>query len=219
MNELQQRLDKISEEIRDDFVSQDAAREFTIAKSREIIRYASKTIRAVHRHEFDEARKEIENGKILLVECIEHLESCNEIQNTHYLWDAQKEFAESNLVLSMVTGTDFPSPKDLGVDNSAYLNGLAEAANELRRYILDGYRAGDFSRGEELLDVMDTVYSVLVTMDFPDGITGGLRRSTDVLRSVMEKTRSDITLTIQQKRLEEKMSKFSHDHEVNLNQT
>ncbi len=213
-NDMQDRLEQISEEIRQEFISQDTAREFTIAKSREIIRYASKTVRAVHRHEFDEARQEIENGRKLLAECIAHLESCNEIQNTHYLWDAQKEFAESNLVLCMVTGSELPGPKDLGVDNSAYLNGLAEAANEMRRYILDGYRAGDYSRGEELLGVMDSVYGVLVTMDFPDGITGGLRRTTDILRSVMEKTRSDITLTIQQKRLEEKLSEYNFDANI-----
>ncbi len=201
--EIQEQLDKISEEIRQEFIEQDAAREFTITKSREIIRYASKTIRAIHRHEFDDAKIQIENGKKLLDECVAHLSSVNEIQNTHYLWDAQKEFAESNLVLALVTGSALPTPKDLGIDNSAYLNGLGEAANELRRYILDGFRAGDFSRGEELLNSMDCVYNVLVTMDFPDGITGGLRRTTDILRSVMEKTRSDITLTIQQKRLED----------------
>ncbi|MEK7353287.1 MAG: haloacid dehalogenase, partial [Chloroflexota bacterium] len=134
-----------------------------------------------------------------------------EISNTGFLRDAQKEFAEGSLVLSLVTGSPLPDPSELGVDPAAYLNGLAEAASELRRYLLDGIRKGDLSRGEELLADMDDIYNVLVTMDFPDAITGGLRRTTDMLRGVLERTRSDLTLVIRQKELEDRLAKFEEN--------
>jgi len=98
-----------------------------------------------------------------------------------------------------------PTPDELGIDSAAYLNGLGEAVGELRRYLLDSMRQGDLSRGEELLSAMDDIYNVLVTMDFPDAITGGLRRTTDIVRGILEKTRSDLTLVIRQKDLEEKL--------------
>jgi translin len=106
----------------------------------------------------------------------------------------------------LVNGREIPAPEDMGVDVAAYLNGLGEAVGEIRRYLLDGMRKGDLSRGEELLGIMDDVYSMLVTMDFPDALTGGLRRTTDMVRGVLEKTRSDLTLAIRQKSLEEKIA-------------
>lgn len=128
--------------------------------------------------------------------------------NTGFLKDAQKEYAEGCAILALVTGEPLPDPAELGVDPAAYLNGLGEAAGEVRRYLLDGIRHGDLSRGEELLAAMDDIYNVLVTMDFPDAITGGLRRTTDMVRGVLERTRSDLTLVIRQQELEKKLGKF-----------
>ena len=113
----------------------------------------------------------------------------------------------------MVGGKQIPSPEELGIDDAAYLNGLGEAAGELRRYLLDSMRQGDVSRGEELLRVMDDIYSVLVTMDFPDAITGGLCRTTDMVRGVLERTRSDLTLIVTQKDLENKLEKLRENQE------
>ena len=209
MSKLTDNLEQISAQIRSDFTSQDYAREKAIPLCREIIRFSSNTIRAIHRQQFEEAKRLIENTRSLIGEVESHLGSCQDLQNTHFFWDAQKEYSEANLVLSLVTGDDIPTPAKLGVDNAAYLNGMGEAANELRRYILDGLRHDDFSRGEDLLSAMDDIYNTLVTMDFPDGITGGLRRTTDILRSVMEKTRSDITLSMQQKKLETLLGEFN----------
>jgi len=125
--------------------------------------------------------------------------------NTGFLRDAQKEYAEGAALLRLVTGQPMPVPTELGVDSAAYLNGIGETVGELRRYLLDGMRRGDLSRGEELLGAMDDIYSVLVTMDFPDAITGGLRRTTDMVRGVLERTRSDLTLAIRQEDLEKKI--------------
>jgi translin len=145
----------------------------------------------------------------LVGEAKQSLAAYSEMHGSRFLLDAQKEFAEGSITLALITKQGLPSPDELGIDYAAYLNGLGEAVGEFRRYILDSLRKGDQSRGEELLQAMDDIYDVLVTMDFPDAITGGLRRTTDTVRAVLERTRSDLTLAIQQKSLENKLEKFN----------
>ncbi len=201
-------LDAIAEEIRKELAAKDEAREKMLPLCRDSIRYSSTAIRAVHRQEFGEAQKQIASARKVLIEAEKAVEQYRELANTGAVRDAQKELAEANITLALVTGKKIPGPEKLGVDAAAYLNGLGEAVGEIRRYLLDSMRRGDLSRGEELLSVMDDVYSVLVTMDFPDALTGGLRRTTDMVRGVLERTRSDLTLAIQQKALETKIEKY-----------
>jgi len=199
VSDLTDNLTSISDRIRMSFSVKDAAREKVLPLCREVIRYCSQAIRATHRQEFDQAKKLLESAHNLLNEMEQIIMECSELAHAGFIRDAQKEFAEGSITLALVTGKSLPSPDELGVDAAAYLNGLGEAAGELRRYLLDSMRRGDLSRGEELLAAMDDIYSVLVTMDFPDAITMGLRRTTDMVRGVLEKTRSDLTLVIQQK--------------------
>jgi len=208
MSGLTDNLDSISEQIRLSLSAKDAAREKALPLCREVIRYSSQAIRAVHRQEFDRAEGLLKSARNLLNEAEKPLTDGVELSNTGFLRDAQKEFAEGSFVLALVTGKLPPDPNELGIDYAAYLNGLGEAVGELRRYLLDSMRKGDLSRGEELLSAMDDIYNVLVTMDFPDAITGGLRRTTDMVRGVLERTRSDLTLAIRQKDLENKLKKF-----------
>ena len=203
-------LDVIAEEIRKELTEKDEAREKMLPLCRDSIRYSSTAIRAVHRQEFDEAARQIKSARKVLSEAEKAVEEFKELANTGAVRDAQKELAEANITLALVTGKELPGPKNLGVDVAAYLNGLGEAVGEVRRYLLDGMRKGELSRGEELLTIMDDVYSVLVTMDFPDALTGGLRRTTDMVRGVLEKTRSDLTLAIRQKALEAKIANFQN---------
>jgi translin len=193
------------------FSVKDAAREKVLPLCREVIRYCSQAIRATHRQEFDQAQKLLESAHNLFNEIEQIIIECSELAHAGFIRDAQKEFAEGSITLALVTGKPLPGPVELGVDAAAYLNGLGEAAGELRRYLLDSMRRGDLSRGEELLAAMDDIYSVLVTMDFPDAITMGLRRTTDMVRGVLEKTRSDLTLVIQQKELENKLGQLGLD--------
>jgi translin len=201
-------LDNIAERIRKDFTAQDAAREKALPLGREVIRYCGNAIRAVHRQEFDQAADMLKTARQLLNDEEKALASGSELHNTGFLRDAQKEYAEGCITLALIKGDPLPDPDALGTEYSAYLNGMGEAVGELRRYLLDGLRKGDLSRGEELLQAMDDIYNTLVTIDFPDAITGGLRRTTDMVRGVLERTRSDLTLTIQQKVLEDKLDKF-----------
>jgi translin len=201
-------LDIIAEKIRQDLIAKDAARERLLPLCRDAIRYSSNAIRAVHRQEFRQAGEMLKDARRLLSAGEEVLAGCNELNGTGIIRDSQKEYAEASITLALVTGQELPSPGGLRVDSSAYLNGLGEAVGELRRYLLDAMRQGDLSRGEELLAVMDDIYSILVTMDFPDAITGGLRRTTDMVRGVLERTRSDLTLAIRQKELESRLEGF-----------
>jgi len=206
-------LDSIAEQIRQNLTAKDAAREKMLPLCRETIRYCSEAIRSIHRQEINKAEGLLESARKLLGEAEQALAGSDELRNTGFYRDAQKEYVEGNAVLTLVTGKPLPSPGELGVDSAAYLNGLGEAASELRRYLLDGIRKGDLSQGEELLTAMDDIYSVLVTVDFPDAITGGLRRTTDMLRGVLERTRSDLTLAIRQKDLESRLEKLEKNLE------
>jgi translin len=205
MTRLTENLDAIADRIRALFTSQDAARERVLPLCREVIRYSSLAIRSLHRQEMDESRELLKQARQLLNEAEGVLAGIGELIKTGFMLDAQKEYAEGSITLALVNGNQPPSPEELNVEPAAYLHGLAEAVGELRRYMLDSMRKGDLSRGEELLLAMDDIYNILVTMDFPDAITHGLRRNTDMVRGVLERTRSDLTLSMQQKALEDKL--------------
>jgi len=208
VSRLTDNLESIADQIRQTFSAKDAAREKALPLCREVIRHCSQAIRAVHRQEFDQAEKRLQSARNLLNEAKQAVTAYSELSNANFIRDAQKEFAEGSITLALVTGKQPPDPDELGIDPAAYLNGLGEAVGELRRYLLDSMRKGDLSQGEELLSAMDDVYSILITMDFPDAITSGLRRTTDMVRGVLERTRSDLTLVMSQNELENKLKKL-----------
>jgi translin len=205
---LTDNLDSIAERIRKSFSAKDAIREKVLPLCRESIRCSGNSIRAVHRQELDRAKELLQSARDLLREADQAITEDNEFRRTGYFRDAQKEFTEGSITLALVTGEKCPDPDELGVDPVAYLHGLGDAVGEIRRYLLDSMRKGDLSRGEELLSAMDDIYNILVTIDFPDAITGGLRRITDMVRGVLERTRSDLTLAISQKNLENRIGEL-----------
>jgi translin len=209
MSGLTDNLEPIAEQIRQELTAKDAAREKVLPCCREVIRYCSQAIRAAHRQEFNKAQDLLAAARGLLVEagkaCSEH----DELGYTGFVRDAQKEFAEGSITLALVTGQPMPTPEGLGVDAVAYLKGMGEAVGELRRYLLDSMRRGDLSSGEVLLTAMDDIYNTLVTMDFPDAITGGLRHTTDMVRGVLERTRSDLTLAMGQKGVVDRLDELA----------
>ena len=199
-------LSQIAAQAIDQLSSRHQARERALAVSREVIRFSANAIRAVQRAEFDEARRLIEEGGVRLKQTIPIREQNPEIYYAGFLSDARKEFTEANVTLAVVSGGEIPTPEDLDVDPPAFLNGLAEVIGELRRNILDSLRRDAFDRCEEFMEVMDEIYGILVTVDFPEGVTGGLRRSTDAMRGVLERTRGDLTLALRQRKLELKLA-------------
>jgi translin len=179
-----------------------AAREIAIAACRRTIRACGSSIRAVHGLRPDDARRLADEAGRALREAQEALAPHPALAGTGPLHDAAKEYAEARLTAAMVGAAPLPSPDELDIPVAAWLNGLAEASSELRRHLLDRLREGDLSRGEALLATMDETYGLLITMDYPDAVSGGLRRTTDALRAVLERTRGDLTITILQSRLQ-----------------
>ena len=205
MKKLTENLDGFADRIRADLEKKDAAREKVLPLCRELIRYASITIRAIHRQEFESAKTLLAEGRKVRGALADAILEWEELRYHGFVRDAQKEYTEASAVFALVRGEPLPDPADLQVDYTAYLNGLGDTVGELRRYLLDSMRRGDFSRCEELLSAMDDIYTTLVTMDFPDAITGGLRHTTDQVRGILEKTRGDVTLAVTQKELENKL--------------
>ncbi len=182
------------------------AREQALAASRRLIQASARSIRAVHRGEFGEAASHLEEARAAADASLAELADHPDIEHGGFVHDAEKEYAEARATLALATGRPLPSPEELGVNAAAYLNGIAEAVGELRRLILDRLRQGEFEGCDALLAAMDDIYSVLVTIDFPDAITGGLRRTTDQTRGILERTRGDLTMAIVQRRATDALS-------------
>jgi translin len=177
-------------------------REAGLAACRRTIRAAGTAIRAIHRQERDRADQLVEECREAVREAQEALRPYPAIAHAGFLHDAEKEYAEAVLTGALIDGTDLPDHTALAVGLPAWLNGLAEAASELRRHLLDRLREGQTDVAERLLAAMEDVYELLVCIDYPDAVTGGLRRTTDALRAVLERTRSDLTTTMLQLRLQ-----------------
>lgn len=203
-------LDEIADRIRQHLTEKDAAREICLKTCREIIRLSSTSIRATHRQNKGEALNLIDSASTLVKQIKRDFkQKHNDLLSANYIHDSFKEYAEASITYSIIFNRVIPDPDELGVAYPAYLNGLAESVGELRRYVLDGLRTGQYAAAEDLLEIMDHIYSILVTMDFPDAITYGLRRNTDSTRGIIEKTRSELTLIQHNNVLQQKINILS----------
>jgi len=204
-SEMVDRLNGIVDDIRTAMTTRSSARDDAIGRSRELIRHCAEAIRAVHRQEWAKADEKLS----LIREQANALEQVvanyPDLYNAGYTQDALKEVSEAFITYAIIRDETLPSPQDLNVRNNTYLLGLAEAATELRRFILDIMRRQErhSDEAERLLDWMDAIYDQLVTVDFPDAITNGLRRQTDIVRGVLERTRGDLTNSLRQQRLQD----------------
>jgi translin len=186
-------LSEVSTHIRAGFDAKTSARDIGLAASRNAVRSCGNAIRALHRYEQEAAEKLLGEARSHLDEARDALADHPDILHAGFIHDAEKEYAEARITHALVTGAEFPDPASLQVPPSAFLKGMAEAIGELRRHILDLMRHRELKRCEELLGAMDDMYYVLTSMDYPDGITFGLRRLTDVARGIIERTRGDFT--------------------------
>ena len=202
-----QNLDSIADRIRNDFTTKTRARDTALERSRALIRHCSNAIRAAHREERAAAREHIAQAREIVDAIRADLTPYPDLYHAGYTQDALKEFAEANIVEALIANEPLPEPEALNVEYAAYLNGLGEAASEMRRRCLDIIRHDHSEEAERLLEAMDDIYALLVTMDYPDAITGGLRRTTDLVRGVTERTRGDLTMSLRQDRLERALKK------------
>ena len=186
-------LSGLADKLRVEFDSKLAAREKAMAASRDAIRSCGRAIRALHRYEMDAAEELIDDAQSRIDTARRALSDHPDIYHAGFLHDAEKELAEARVTFALVTGAPFPDPDEIGIPPAAFVKGMAEAIGEIRRHILDLMRNGELRKCEELLAATDDMYYLLVSMDYPDGITHGLRRLTDIARSIMERTRGDFT--------------------------
>ncbi len=202
------KLQTIADEIRSAFDAQTTARDRALAQARTLTRHCALAIRAVHR---DDSQGMSENlaEAVKLANALRHdLADYPDLYFAGYTQDALKEYVEANITCALIMDQPLLTPQDLDVPHATYLNGLAEVIGELRRRSLDILRHGYSQEAERLLSHMDEIYSVLVTMDYPDAITNGLRRQTDVARSIIERTRGDVTFSLRGEHLERSISKL-----------
>lgn len=200
-------LNNIGEEARKILAAKDEAREEALKLAREVTRNSSLAIRAIHRRKRESASSLLEASREHLAQLHERLSDFPDLLFAGFVQDAEKEFSEASLTYALIYESRIPSPQELGVGIPPYLNGLGEAAGELRRYILDSMLRGE-EGCRELFEIMEEIHAVLATMDFPDAITGGLRRTADLVRSLAEKTREDLLLFLSQKELSERLKQF-----------
>jgi len=206
-------LDGIGERILAYLDGKNAARDLALQRSRTLIRHCATAIRAAHRDERDLAQEHLQQAREIKEALRKELEPYPDLYHAGYTQDALKEYAEASIVYALLSGEALPDPDDLGVEYAAYLGGLGEAAGELRRRTLDILRHDRSEEAERLLEMMDEIYGLLVTVDFPDAITGKLRRLTDVVRGIVERTRGDLTTSLQQGELKSAL----HSMEDRLN--
>jgi translin len=202
-------LGDLSVELRQEFDAKLSARERGMASSRSAIRASGNAIRALHRFEIDNALELLEEAQGHVDDARAALSDHPDMLYAGFVHDAEKELAEARITFALVTDAPFPSPKELDIPIAAFLKGMAEAIGEIRRHILDLMRRGELKRGEELLGAVDDMYYLLVSMDYPDGITMGLRRLTDVARSIIERTRGDFTTSTVQSALRDALTEHA----------
>lgn len=191
-----------------------AVRDQAINQGRQIVRLSANAVRSTHRGDHVAADQLLDQASALLTPLLDAVRPFPEVFWAGYTQDALKEYAEARITAAIVRDEPIPAPDTLGVADPAYLNALAEAASELRRQVLDHLRAGNVARATHLLEVMDGVYAALMLVDFPDAVTGGLRRTVDALRAVLERTRGDVTVATQQRRLETALREAMAAHGV-----
>ena len=201
-------LDTIAEQIRETFEAKNAARDVAINQSRTLTQHCANAIRAVHRHEWETAQNRLLSAQQEANALRTLVAGFPDLYHSGYTQDALKEYVEAFVTYAMVRGDALPTPDSLQVEAATYLNGLAEAASELRRQILDIIRKGHSDEAERLLEAMDTIYGVLIAFDFHDAITGGLRRRMDSLRGVLERTRGDVTNSLRQQKLQNALAEL-----------
>ncbi|GAP12314.1 predicted RNA-binding protein of the translin family [Longilinea arvoryzae] len=199
----------LSEQVHADFEARNLARDQALVQARALTRHAAQTIRAIHRSENDLAHDHLREARAL-VDALKHdLAAFPDLYYAGYTQDAIKEYAEASLTVAVIENQSLPMPADLGIEYNTYLKGLAEVTGELRRKTLDILRQGYSPEAERLLTCMDEIYALLITVDYPDAITNGLRRQTDLVRGIVERTRGDMTISLREQRLREAMQKLA----------
>jgi translin len=198
----------LTDKVHQDFEARHQVRENTLKQTRLLTRHAANAIRAVHRGELDSAEKNMDAANEIVTNLLISLKNYPEFYFSGYTQDALKEYVEARLTINFLENKPLPTPEEMGMEYSTYLRGMAETIGEMRRRCLDILRQGYSDEAERLLDLMDEIYALLVTIDYPDAITYGLRRQTDMVRGIIERTRADLTLSLREQHMQQALKDF-----------
>jgi len=207
MSDYRKVINEIAEFAHTDFEARTLARDTALTRARSLTRHSANAIRAIHRGEIEESAKFLEEARQLVEALRSELAAYPDLYHAGYTQDAIKEYCEASITCALIRRTELPTPESLGVIASTYLRGMAETPGELRRRCMDILRMGYSEEAEDLLEKMDDIYSILITMDYPDAVTNGLRRQTDLLRGIVERTRADLTLSMSEEHLKKILQK------------
>jgi len=201
-------FNELTDKAHQDFEARHQVRENALKQTRKLTRHAANAIRAIHRNERENAEENMDAANIIVKNLLNSLKDYPEFYFSGYTQDALKEYVEARLTINFLSNKPQPSPKELGIEYSTYLRGMAETIGEMRRRCLDILRQGYSDEAERLLDLMDEIYALLVTIDYPDAITYGLRRQTDMVRGIIERTRADLTLSLREQHMQQALKEF-----------
>lgn len=206
---MMDRFTQLSENAHQAFDARNQARDKALTQARKVIRHAAQSIRAIHRMDVDEAKHQLNEARKLVVQIKIDLADYPDLFYAGYTQDALKEYVEATVTCALIQNQEMPLPEEIDVEPAVFLNGLAEVVGELRRRCLDILRQGYSQEAERLLGLMDEIYALLITMDYPDALTNGLRRQTDLTRGLVERTRGDITISLREQKLTAAMKELS----------
>lgn len=201
-------LDNLVENTHKDFETRHQVRENALKQTRLLTRRSANAIRAIHRGERDIAEENMQAARVIVDDLKRSVEPFPEMYFSGYTQDSLKEYVEARLTINIISNETLPMPEEMGIEYSTYIRGLAETIGEMRRRCLDILRQGYSDEAERLLSFMDDIYAILVTLDYPDAITYGLRRQTDMVRGIIERTRADLTLSLREQRLQKSLLDF-----------
>ena len=201
-------FEELAEKTHQDYEARHQVRENALKQTRLLTRRSANAIRAIHRGERDTAEENMKAGRLIVEDLKQSVEPFPEFYFSGYTQDALKEFVEARLTIAFINDEPLPMPEEMGMEYATYIRGLTETIGEMRRRCLDILRQGYSDEAERLLTLMDDIYAVLVTLDYPDAITYGLRRQTDLARGIIERTRADLTLSLREQRLQQSLQDF-----------
>ncbi|WP_457619607.1 hypothetical protein [Methanopyrus sp.] len=182
------------EDIRGELDALDEARDEAQVVLRDLHKLSSEAVYEVHRGNLEEARRRLDEAAELVSKLHDLLGDFPELLRTGFAENHLQEYAEAEILYSIVKDLRAPSPEEINVSPRAYLLGLLDAVGELRRIVVDALREGDLDRAEEFLGIMEEIYSLTMTFDYPRSVVPNLKRKQDVARSLLEKTRSEVTI-------------------------
>lgn len=173
-------------EANDELVRKEEARELALVLSRDIIRKTKNAIHEIHvGKDNGKTMLELENDMDSMVSKLD-----DSSLRSGPVKDAMMEYAEASIFTAVYLKDIIPSYKDLNIDASSWVLGLADVVGELRRLVLTCLVDADYDNAKYYFQCMDEITEEIMMYDIADTVSS-IRKKQDAVRAIMERTRSD----------------------------